>query len=55
MNLHTSRIPFQKDSTYKYQFCIKVCAPLRLISEFWANYKDVGTKTLKRDAGTKSS
>ena len=50
MNLYTSRILFQKDSRYKYQFCTKVCAPLRLGSEVWAKYKDVPTKLLKHHA-----
>ena len=40
MNLHTSRVLFQKDSSYKYQFRTKVCAPSRLVSQIWAKYKD---------------
>ena len=43
---------FQKDSSYKCQFCTKVRAPSRLVSGVWAKYKDVPTKILKRDART---
>ena len=55
MNLHTSRTLFQKDSSYKSQFCIKVRAFSWLVSEVSAKYKDVPTKMLKRDARTNSS
>ena len=44
INLHTSSILFQKDPCYKSQFCTKIRAPSRLVSEFWAKYKDVPTK-----------
>ena len=47
MNPHTLTILFQKDSSHKYQFCTKVCAPWELVSEHWAKYKDVPTKILK--------
>ena len=40
MNLHTSRILFEKDSNHKYQFCTKVRAPSRKVSQVWAKYKD---------------
>ena len=33
MNLHTSRILFQKHSSYKCQFCTKVHEPSRLVSQ----------------------
>ena len=46
---------FQKDPSYEFQFCTKVCAPSRLLSEVWAKHKDVPTKILKRDARTDSS
>ena len=36
MNLHTSKILFQKDSSYKCQFCIKVRALSRLVSKVWS-------------------
>ena len=49
MNLHTPRIFFQKDSSYKCQFCTKICAKV------WVKYEDVPTKILKRDARTNSS
>ena len=51
----TSKILFQKDSSYKCQFCTEVRALSQLISEVWAKYKDVPTKILKRDARTNSS
>ena len=44
-----------KDSSYKCQFCTKVRAPLRLVSEVSEKYKDVSTKALKGDARTNSS
>ena len=44
MNLHISRILFQKYSNYKCQFCAKIRAPSRLVSEVWAKYKHVPTK-----------
>ena len=50
MNFHVSRVLFQKDSSYKCQFCTKVCAPSRLVSKFWAICKDSPTKILKSDA-----
>ena len=52
MNLHTSRILFQKDSSYKSQFCTEVHALSRLVSDFWAKYKDAPTKILKCHAKT---
>ena len=39
----TSRILLQEVSSYKYQFCIKVCASSRLVSssyDGWAKYKE---------------
>ena len=39
MNFHTSRIPFQKDSSYKCRFCTKVLVPWRLISQVWSKCK----------------
>ena len=54
MNLDTSSIPFEKDSSYKCQFCTKVHAPSRLVSDVWAKYKDALIKILKRDARTNS-
>ena len=55
MNRHTSRILFQKDSSYECQFCTKIRAPSRLVSEVSAKYKGVPTKILKLDAKAKSS
>ena len=49
VNLHTPRIFFQKDSSYKCQFCTKICANV------WVKYEDVPTKILKRDSRTNSS
>ena len=44
MNLHTSRILFfQKDSSHKCQFCTKVRASSRLVSQVWTKYKDKGS------------
>ena len=53
VNLHTSRILFPKDSSYKCQFYTKVCALSRLVSKIWARCKDVPTKMLKHDARLK--
>ena len=39
MNLHTSSILFQKYSSYKCQFCTKVPAPSRLVTEDWVKWK----------------
>ena len=39
-----------KDSSYKCQFCTKVRAPLRLVSEVSEKYKVVSSKALKGDA-----
>ena len=39
LNLHTSRILFQKKSSYKCQFSTKVHAPSRPVSEVWKNVK----------------
>ena len=39
LNLHTSRITFQKDCSYTWQFWTKVLAPSRLVSQAWAKYK----------------
>ena len=39
----TSRILLQKVCSYKYQFCTKVCASSRLVSQVhdgWAKYKE---------------
>ena len=55
INLHISRILFQKDSSFKYKFCTKGRASSRLVSEAWAKYENVPTKILKRHARTKSS
>ena len=49
MNFHTSRLLFQKDSSYKSQFCKKVRAPSRLVIDVWAKSKDLPIKILKRD------
>ena len=46
---------FQKDSSYKFQFCTKVRTPSRLVSEVWTKCKDDSTKILKRDVITNSS
>ena len=43
MNLPTSNILFQNDSSYELQFYIKVRAPSMLVSEVWAKHKDVPT------------
>ena len=40
MNLHSSMILFQKDFNYKCQFCTKLRAWSRLISQGRAKYKD---------------
>ena len=37
-NESSSRILFQKDSSYKCQFCTKIHASLTLVSEVWAKY-----------------
>ena len=55
MNFYTSSIRFQKDPSYKCQFCTKVHAPSMLVSEVWAKCKDVSIKILKRGARTNSS
>ena len=39
INLHISRILFQKDSSFKCRFCTKGRASSRLVSEAWANIK----------------
>ena len=60
MNRHTSRIPFERDSSYTCQFCTKVVVASRLVSQVWAKYKDelpmcqVPVKILKRDAKANS-
>ena len=46
---------FQKDSSNRCQFCTKVRALERLVSEVWPKYKDIPTKTLKCHARTNSS
>ena len=38
---------FQKDFSYKYQFCAKVREPSKLVSEVWAKCKDVPSEILK--------
>ena len=40
MNVHTSRILFQKDFSYKYQLSPKVRAPSRMLSQAQAKYED---------------
>ena len=58
MNLHTSRIPFERDSSYTCQFCTKVLAPSRLISQVSTKHKQeipmcqVPTKISKRHANS---
>ena len=37
MNLHTSRISFEKDSSYICWFYTKLHAPSKLVSEIWQN------------------
>ena len=54
MDFHILRILFQKDPSYKCQFCIIVRAPSRMVSEVWEKYKNVPTKMLKGDARTNS-
>ena len=53
MNFYTSRILFQKDSSYRRQFSTKVRAPSRLVSEVWIKYRYIPTKILKRDSKKK--
>ena len=40
MNLHLSIILFQKDCYYKCQFCTKLSASSRLVSQVWAKCKN---------------
>ena len=40
INLHTTRIPFERDSSYTCQLSTKVLAPSRLVSQVWAKCKD---------------
>ena len=56
-----SKNTFLRDSSYTWQSCTKVPAPLRLVSQIWAKYKaevsmcQVPTKILKRHAWANSS
>ena len=40
MNLYISRILLWEDSSYKYQFCIKLSAPSKLVTQVWAKDED---------------
>ena len=54
MYLYTSRILFQKHSICKCQFWNKVRAPSRLVSQNWANDKDVSGSTQSSETSCKN-